>query len=55
MTPVERYDAYKKYLDAKVYEGDWYAIRDIAAELEILEAKYPEVRQESKGLWRRPE
>ena len=55
MTPVERYDALKAYLDVKLLEGDWHAIRDVCADLEVFEAKYPDVKQESKGLWRRPD
>lgn len=55
MTPLERYDALKKYLDAKLYEGDWRRVVDAAVDLQVLEAKHPDVRQESKGLWRHPE
>ena len=44
MTPRARQDALIAYLQVKLAERDWHGVRDAAADLEVLEAKYPEVR-----------
>ncbi|HEX8106723.1 MAG TPA: hypothetical protein VF516_03295 [Kofleriaceae bacterium] len=32
------------YLQAKLAENDWHGVRDAAADLEVMEAKHPELK-----------
>jgi hypothetical protein len=41
---MQRHAALQDYLKAKLTEGDWHGVRDAAADLEVLEARYPETR-----------
>lgn len=45
MSPSERYAALLAYLRAKLEERDWHGVRDAAADLEFMEAKYPELKE----------
>lgn len=43
--PADRHAALVEYLLAKVHEGDWHAVSDVANDLRVLEAQHPELRR----------
>lgn len=45
LSPDERYKRLIGYLQAKIEERDWHGVSDVANDLRVLEAKYPEVQK----------
>lgn len=45
MSALKRWHILVAYLKAKLAERDWHGVRDAAADLEVLEAKHPNLRK----------
>lgn len=48
LSPEEEWNRLKAYLVAKLFVRDWHGVRDAAVDLEVLEAKHPELREQTK-------
>lgn len=46
MTPQQQLDTLIKYLELKLYHHDWHGVRDAAADIEVLIAKFPELEKQ---------
>lgn len=49
MTPQDRYEILIDYLLMKADEGDWHGVRDAASDLELMEARNPDLKSLRKG------
>lgn len=45
MTPQQQLAVLIEYLKLKLYQRDWHGVRDAAADIEVLEAKFPELKE----------
>lgn len=44
-TPQEQYEIMVKYLDLMRQQRDWHGVRDACTDIEVLLAKYPEIKE----------